>query len=298
MAQATVGGITIEYEITGRGRPLLLVMGLGGQLVSWPPGFVETLVARGFQVITFDNRDSGLSTKGTMAPLPPHLQMAAVMFPRLARAEYLLADMAGDAFGLLDHLGIGRADVVGMSMGGMIAQTMAITRPERVRSLTSVMSTTGNRRVGRVAPWLLAKLPGLSRRDPATWVERRVELFRLVSGPAYDAAAARAQIESGMQRSFCPEGTARQTLAIAAGPDRTPGLRRLGVPTLVVHGLLDPLVQPSGGVATAEAVPGARLLMFPDMGHDIPTSRFGEIADAIAANAARAPATDRVGAPT
>ncbi len=265
MTSAQVNGITIEFEVHGEGTPLLLVMGLGGQLVSWPPGFVDTLVARGFQVIVFDNRDSGLSTKGTMAPPPIWRQLAAILSRRFARSEYLLSDMADDAFGLLDHLGIRQAQVAGMSMGGMIVQSMAIARPERVLSLTSIMSTTGDRRVGRVAPALLRRLPKLIREDKSAFLDNQVELFRLISGPAYDEVEARAVLDLAMRRSYCPDGTVRQTLAIAASPDRTPALRRLDVPALVIHGLVDPLVRPSGGIATAEAIPGARLLMFPDM---------------------------------
>jgi pimeloyl-ACP methyl ester carboxylesterase len=282
MPSTVVQGFTIEYQVEGEGTPLLLVMGLGAQLVFWPQSFVDELVRRGFQVIRFDNRDSGLSSKGTMAPMSTLRQIASTFIRRLARSEYLLTDMARDAIGVLDAVGVSKAHVVGASMGGMIAQTLAIEHPTRVSSLTSIMSTTGNSRVGRIAPRLLRSSRRLLAEDEATFVERQVELFRLVSGSAQDPMEARRMIEASYRRNYCPDGTARQLAAIMASPDRTPSLRSLRVPTLVVHGLADPLVQPSGGIATAEAIPGARLLMFPDMGHDLPPTRHGEIAAAIA----------------
>ena len=287
MAQVRVGAMDIEYEMTGDGQPLLLIMGLGGQLTSWPPGVVDAFVHRGFRVITFDNRDSGLSSKGTMAVPPRWRQLAATVVRRLARSEYVLADMADDALGLLSALNIEGAHVVGISMGAMIAQSMAITSPERVLSLTSIMSTTGNPKVGRMALRLLRLLPRLARADEQHFVDNQVEIFRHISGPAFDAIEGRAIIEADTARSYCPDGTVRQTMAIIASPDRTPQLRRLDIPTLVIHGLVDPLVQPSGGMATTSAVPGARLVMYPDMGHDLPAARLNEIADLIAEHTAR-----------
>ena len=288
MASVQANGITIEYELQGSGEPLLLVMGLGGQLTDWPQDFVDLIAAQGFQVIRLDNRDSGLSTEFS-GPAPTNWQVAkSVLFRRPMQSEYLLSDMAADAAGLLDTLDIDSAHVVGVSMGGMIAQTLAIEHPERVRSVTSVMSTTGNRKVGQPTMRLIRKF---ARRKPATLetaIDDAVETFREISGPAFDEQEFREISKSSIARSFRPIGTGRQTAAIMASGDRTEQLRRLDVPTLVVHGLVDPLVRPSGGIATADAVPGSRLLMFNDMGHDLPRARWVEMAEAIAANAARA----------
>jgi pimeloyl-ACP methyl ester carboxylesterase len=282
-------GITIEYHERGAGEPLLLVMGLGGQLIDWPEGFVDELVAHGFRVISFDNRDSGLSSEFEGAP-PTRRQLAkAIVLRRPMPAHYRLGDMARDAIGVLDALGIGTANVVGMSMGGMIAQEIAIEHPDRVRSLTSIMSTTGNPRVGRPKMRLVRK--ALRRKQPTldNAIDLSIETFRDVCGPTFDADAFRALAEKSIARSFRPDGTSRQLAAIIASPDRTDALGRLRVPTLVIHGMLDPLVQPSGGLATARAIPGAKLVMYNDMAHDLPHTRWKEIADEIAAIAARAP---------
>lgn len=288
MASLQANGITLEYEIQGTGTPLLLVMGLGGQLSSWPTAFVAELVARGFQVITFDNRDSGLSSKGTMKPAPLNRQILATLFRRFANSEYKLADMANDVAGLLDGLGIASAHVVGMSMGGMIAQSLAIAHPSKVRSLTSIMSTTGNKRVGHIGFKVMPKLAKLTVGDEATYVERSVAIFRIVSGSSFNESEARTTAEGDRARSYCPDGTARQTAAIMSSPDRTSRLEALQVPTLVVHGLEDVLVVPSGGIATAKAIRGARLLMFPDMGHNLARKRHAEMAEAILDNSKRA----------
>ena len=289
MASTTVStGITLEYEVHGDGDPLLLVMGLGGQLVAWPATFIAGLVDRGFQVITFDNRDIGLSTKIDAAP-PTKTQTAMFSISRrFAKSAYLLSDMAKDAVGLLDALNIERAHVVGMSMGGMIAQTMAIEHPSRVRSLTSIMSTTGNPRVGRPKTSVLLRAGKLTRGSKETFPERQAALFKLFSGSLYDELEIREVAKLSVERNFTPDGTARQMAAIMASPDRTPLLKKLNVPTLVVHGLEDGLVQPSGGYATTKAIPGARLLAFPDMGHNLPQARIPEILDEIKRNTLRA----------
>ena len=289
MASTTVStGITLEYEVHGEGDPLLLVMGLGGQLVAWPSSFIAGLVDRGFQVITFDNRDIGLSTKIDAAP-PTKTQSAMFSISRrFAKSAYLLSDMAKDAVGLLDALNIERAHVVGMSMGGMIAQTMAIEHPSRVRSLTSIMSTTGNPRVGRPKTSVLLRAGKLTRGSKETFPERQAALFKLFSGSLYDELEIREVAKLSVERNFTPDGTARQMAAIMASPDRTPLLKKLNVPTLVVHGLEDGLVQPSGGYATTKAIPGARLLAFPDMGHNLPQARIPEILDEIKRNTLRA----------
>ena len=289
MASTTVStGITLEYEVHGEGDPLLLVMGLGGQLVAWPATFIAGLVDRGFQVITFDNRDIGLSTKIDAAP-PTKTQTAMFSISRrFAKSAYLLSDMAKDAVGLLDALDIERAHVVGMSMGGMIAQTMAIEHPSRVRSLTSIMSTTGNPRVGRPKTSVLLRAGKLTLGSKETFPERQAALFKLFSGSLYDELEIREVAKLSVERNFTPDGTARQMAAIMASPDRTPLLKKLNVPTLVVHGLEDGLVQPSGGYATTKAIPGARLLAFPDMGHNLPQARIPEILDEIKRNTLRA----------
>ena len=288
MASTTVSnGITLEYEVHGEGDPLLLVMGLGGQLVAWPASFIAGLVDRGFKVITFDNRDIGLSTKIDAAP-PTKLQSAMVSISRrFAKSAYLLSDMAKDAVGLLDALNIERAHVVGMSMGGMIAQTMAIEHPSRVRSLTSIMSTTGNPRVGRPKTSVLLRASKLTGGSKETFADRQAALFKLFSGSLYDELEIREVAKLSLERNFTPDGTARQMAAIMASPDRTPQLKKLNVPTLVVHGLEDGLVQPSGGYATTKAIPGARLLAFPDMGHNLPQARIPEILDEIKRNTLR-----------
>ena len=279
--------MTLEYEVHGEGDPLLLVMGLGGQLVAWPATFISGLVDRGFQVITFDNRDIGLSTKIDAAP-PTKTQSAMFSISRrFAKSAYLLSDMAKDTVGLLDALNIERAHVVGMSMGGMIAQTMAIEHPSRVRSLTSIMSTTGNPRVGRPKTSVLLRASKLTGGSKETFADRQAALFKLFSGSLYDELEIREVAKLSLERNFTPDGTARQMAAIMASPDRTPQLKKLNVPTLVVHGLEDGLVQPSGGYATTKAIPGARLLAFPDMGHNLPQARIPEILDEIKRNTLR-----------
>ena len=288
MSAVTANGITIEYEECGDGEPLLLVMGLSGQLIDWPAGLLDELVRRGFRVIRFDNRDIGLSTEFTAVP-PTTRQLAAALVARRPRpAEYRISDMAADAAGLLDALGIERAHIAGMSMGGMIAQAMAIDHPERVRSLTSIMSTTGSRRVGQPKMTLVRRFARRPVPTRETAVEQALETFRAISGPTYDPREARALVEASVARSFRPAGVARQTAAIIASPDRTAALRRVEAPALVIHGLLDPLVRLSGGIATAAAIADSRLLVFNDMAHDLPRTRWTEIADAIAHNAARA----------
>jgi pimeloyl-ACP methyl ester carboxylesterase len=288
MALVQSNGITIEYHEQGAGEPMLLVMGLGGQLIDWPQGLIDEFVERGFRVITYDNRDSGLSTQFESEPPTKGELARAVMLRRPLRSEYLLSDMAGDAVGLLDVLGIESAHVVGMSMGGMIAQVIAIEHPTRVRTLTSVMSTTGPY-VGRPKWGLIRKMVRRQIPTQDTAVSMSIEAFRDVCGPTFDADEFRQLAELSVARSFRPMGTSRQLGAIIASPDRREGLRKLRMPALVIHGMLDPLVQPSGGYATARAIPGSRLVMFNDMGHDLPRTRWAEIADEVAALAARAP---------
>jgi len=285
--------VTIEYEVDGPddGEPMLLVMGLGTQLVGWPPDVVDGLVDHGFRVVRMDNRDIGLSTKTAGPPPTRAALLKAFAHRRYAQSDYLLSDMAGDAVALLDHLDIGSAHVVGVSMGGMIAQQLTIDHPERVLSLCSIMSNTGNRRHGTVAPRLLptmaVSMTTPRPADPDEAARRGVEAFRLIAGPHFDADEIGVMVRQAVERNVNPLGTSRQLLAIQASPDRTAGLREVRVPTLVIHGLRDQLVLPSGGIATARAVPGSKLVMFPDMAHDLPGPRRAEIVDEIARNAAR-----------
>ncbi|MGK2930062.1 MAG: alpha/beta fold hydrolase [Acidimicrobiales bacterium] len=287
MASVDVNGITLEYERRGAGEPLLLVMGLAAQLTAWPDDFVAGLVGRGFDVIRFDNRDAGLSSECDWEPPSPIRSFLRKLFRRPIETGYLIDDLADDAAGLLEALDIDAAHVVGASMGGMIAQALAIRHEHRVRSLTSIMSNPGDGS-GSAAAKVLLKLArrGKPRRERA--VDQTVATFRAISGPHFDEAEYRPLAEAAVARSYRPDGTARQTAAIMASPDRTAYLEMLRTPTLVVHGLVDPLVRPSGGTATAKAVPGSRLLMFPDMGHDLPAPRLDEIVEAIAVNAQRA----------
>ncbi|MEO6123729.1 MAG: alpha/beta hydrolase [Ilumatobacteraceae bacterium] len=289
MSSAKIGTTTIEYEVIGEGQPLMLVMGLSCQLIHWPDEFVQLLVDRGFRVIRFDNRDIGLSTKFGGPPPTIARTIGSLFSKRLARSSYKLADMANDAAGLLDHLGIDKAHVVGVSMGGMIAQSIAIGHPNKVASLTSIMSNTGDRKNGRISIGLMKKMPKYLKSTPETRFSNAIAVDRLISGAVFDESATGDIIRRAIARDADELGTARQTAAISASPDRTAGLNKVTAPTLVIHGLMDPLVLPSGGMATARAVPGSRLLMFPDMGHDLPVSRWPEIVDAINANAARAP---------
>lgn len=286
MARVEANGITIEYEQYGEGgEPLLLVMGLGGQLSDWPAGFIQALVAAGFHVTVFDNRDIGLSTEFDWTPPSPIKAVITTLIGRKPKAEYTIVDMAADAAALLDALDIESVHVVGMSMGGMIAQQLTIDFPGRVRSLTSIMSNPGDGKSGRAAGkvlWKMARLPEPTVENAA---DRSVTSFQLWSGPHFDPVVHRERSQASVERSFRPMGVARQTVAIMASPDRTPGLSAVKVPTLVVHGLVDKLVKPSGGTATAAAVEDSTLLMFPDMGHDLPEPRWDDIARAVRRNA-------------
>jgi pimeloyl-ACP methyl ester carboxylesterase len=275
---------------------MLLVMGLGTQMLGWHEDFCETLAARGFHVVRFDNRDNGRSTKLSHLPAPTLKQLA--LRDRKA-ASYTLDDMADDAIGLLDHLGIERAHVVGASMGGMIAQTIAIRHPDRVLSLVSIMSNTGARLTGQPA---LGVLPIFLKRAPRTregYVDHIVQLFDTIGSPGFerDEAELRELQNRAFDRGIDPAGTSRQLAAIMASGNRAPKLRRLDVPTLVIHGKADRLVNPSGGRATAKAIPGARLLLIDGMGHDLPRGAWPQIVEAIAENAARAGAPAGVTAP-
>lgn len=291
-------GIELCYQEMGDpdGEPLLLVMGLATQMIAWDEEFCALLAERGFRVVRFDNRDIGRSTK-LGATAPGRLDM---LIGRRGTAPYFLRDMAEDAFGLMDHLEIDAAHLVGASMGGMIVQTAAIEGPERVRSLTSIMSTTGSRRVGHPSYKTFGVLLGNPPRDREAAIERVVKTFRVIGSPGYPFEEERVREIAGrsFDRGHNPAGIARQLHAITASGDRTPRLRELDLPALVIHGRNDLLVNPSGGRATAKAIPGARLKMVDGMGHDLPRALWPEFADQIAANAARAPKAELAANPS
>ncbi len=294
MSSIDANGITIEYEIRGDGPPVLLVMGLGGQLTDWPDDVVDGFVERGFQTIAFDNRDIGLSSETSWDPPSRNALVRSLVSRRtLKGVAYTVDDMAADAAGLLEALNIESAHVVGVSMGGMISQALAINHPAKVKSLCSIMSNPGDRKNGLMKGSLMWKARKAMKTTRETAVEQGLETFRMISGSGFDPSETRKMIEQSFERSYRPEGTSRQAAAIAGSPDRTAGLRRVKTPTLVIHGLQDPLVKPDGGMATSRAVPGSRLLMLPDMGHDLPASRTDELVDAIVANFARAAVTTR-----
>jgi pimeloyl-ACP methyl ester carboxylesterase len=278
-------GIHLAFETFGdpSGRPLVLIMGLGMQMLAWSEEACGALVDRGFFVVRFDNRDAGLSTHLHDAP-PPDLR--AALAGDVTSAAYTLEDMADDVAGLLDALGVDAAHVVGASLGGMIAQTLAVRHPDRVRSLVSIMSAP-SLDLGEADVAMMTVEPARTREEA---VERTVQLFRVVGSPGYPLDEARIADIAGRSydRAYDPAGGVRQRLAVHASGDRTEGLRGLRVPTLVVHGEADPLIPVAGGKATAEAIPDAELLVFPGMGHHLPPELWPDIADAIARTADRA----------
>jgi pimeloyl-ACP methyl ester carboxylesterase len=281
MTSAAANGITIEYATTGNPDhpPLLLIMGLGAQLTAWDDEFVEALARRGFYVIRYDNRDVGRSTWFDEAGVPDIASIVAGSAPQPA---YLVSDMADDAAGLLTALGVGSAHVLGVSMGGMIAQSFAIQYPDRTRSLVSIMSSTG---VPQTHPEALEVLMSAPPTDRAAVIEQSVKTWGVIGSPGFPLHEDRIRAKSAAayDRAFHPEGTARQTVAIVSSPDRAPALAKVEAPTLVIHGESDRLVDPSDGRATADAIPGAALWTIPGMGHDLPPELFDQVADRVAA---------------
>lgn len=289
-ALAPANGIELCYETLGdpADEPLLLVMGLGAQMTLWPIELCEALVDRGFFVVRYDNRDAGLSTKLDDVGGDFLTTFMAASQGEPVEVAYRISDLAADGVALLDHLGIDSAHIVGASMGGMIVQAMAIEHPARVRTLTSIMSTTGEAHVGTPTADAMAALlqPVATTRDAA--IEAGVAARKVIGSPEhFDEAEARQGVADAYDRSWNPAGTARQLLAIVASGSRAEGLEVLDVPTLVVHGDVDPLVTPSGGHRTAELVPGAELLMLEGMGHDLPAAYLGPIVEAITSLVAR-----------
>jgi len=280
--RARANGIELEYEVFGgpSAQPLLLIMGLGAQLLSWDESFCAQLVDRGFQVIRFDNRDSGLSTWMKDAG-PPDIVAALSGNPQPA---YRLDDLAADAGGLLDALNIDAAHIVGASMGGFIAQLVAINHPERVLSLTSIMSGPGGTDAVPPKPEGVAVLMARPPDTREERIEQSISFRRALVGSAdpLDEVLERTRAARAIDRAYYPAGTGRQLVAVLAAESRIERLRQVRVPTLVVHGVDDVLVPVENGRLTAAAVPGARLLEFDGMGHDLPRRLWPQIADAIA----------------
>ncbi|MFL5897782.1 MAG: alpha/beta fold hydrolase [Solirubrobacterales bacterium] len=289
---APANGIELCYQEMGDpdGEPLILIMGLATQMIAWDEEFCAMLAERGFRVVRFDNRDIGRSTKLRGASVPNPLDLLVGR----GRPEYRLRDMAADTVGLMDHLKIGSAHIVGASMGGMIAQCTAIGHPDRVRSLGSIMSTTGSRRVGHPSYKTFGLLLGKPPREREAAIERVVKTFKTIGSPGYPFEEQRIRDLAGrsFDRGHSQAGIARQLHAITASGDRAPHLRELDVPTVVIHGKSDVLVNPSGGRATARAIPAARLKMIDGMGHDLPRALWPTFVEEICCNAARAPQAD------
>jgi pimeloyl-ACP methyl ester carboxylesterase len=292
-----VGDIEICFETFGDpAEPaLLLVMGLGTQMLGWHEDFCKNLAGRGFHVIRYDNRDIGRSTILSSAPVPT---LGQILRRDKRAASYSLGEMAADGVGLLDHLEIERAHLVGVSMGGMIAQTIAARRPERVLSLTSIMSSTGSRWRGQPALRSYRQFLRPASTDRATYIAQTAALFDIIGSPGFerDDDDLRALLGAMHDRGHDPGSVTRQLAAILASGDRTAELRRITAPTLVIHGNRDRLVNKSGGRATARAIPGARLLMIEGMGHDLPRGAWPQLIDAIVENTARASRGAGVGA--
>ncbi len=282
-------GIELCYQTIGDpdGDPLVLVMGLGGPMTWWDPQMCRMLAEQGFYVIRFDNRDVGRSSRVGGRVTRSMLVRAAAGLR--VRAPYSLGDMAADTFGLMDHLGLESAHLAGVSMGGMIAQKMAITQPRRVRSLTSIMSTTGRRTVGWQHPSLLSTL--LASRGPSRddYVASSTAIWRLIGSPGYPQPLEQTKERAGetYDRGVSASGVLRQMLAVVTQTNRSARLHSLHVPTLVVHGLADKMVHVSGGRATAAAIPGAELLVIDAMGHDLPPDLFPTFVEGIRRTADR-----------
>ena len=293
----TANGIDIAYETAGdpKAAPLLLIMGLGMQLIAWPDDLVDGLVEQGFYVIRMDNRDSGLSRKFDHAGTP---NLALALLKTLVRwplkPAYTLEDMAADAVGLLSALGVARAHVVGASMGGMIAQVIAANYPDRVLSLTSIMSSSGRR--GLPGPTSAARRVLLKRppNDQEAMLAHSVNLFRVIGSPAYPTPEKQLRMRTAraLKRNVSPGGVARQMVAIAASGDRSALLRKITAPTLVIHGAADPLVPAACGEDTARQIAGARFALIEGMGHDLPAQLIERLLALIDAHAHGKMATD------
>lgn len=272
------------------GEPLLLVMGLSGPMTWWDEAFCEQLAHAGFHVVRYDNRDTGKSSR-IKAPVRRD-QLVRAFATGKARVPYTMSDLADDAVALLDHLGLDSAHVVGVSMGGMIAQTAAVEHPSRVRSLTSISSTTGRRSVGWQHPSLLPRLIAPRKPGREAYVASSLAMWSLIGSAGFptDPDALQARANETFDRGVSASGVVRQMLAILTQGDRTPRLRSLRVPALVIHGMADKMVHVSGGRSTAAAIPGAELVLVDGMGHDLPPDLFPTFVEAIARTADRASA--------
>ena len=291
--RVTANGIEIEYELHGAptGVPMLLIMGLGMQLTAWPDELLKALVDKGFRPIVFDNRDIGLSTKYDSAGMP-NLVVAGIrqLLGLSIRSPYLLSDMAADALGLLDALNIARCHVVGVSMGGMIAQHLAAAAPARVQSVSLIMTSSGARKLrGPTAKARRALLSGPQGNDDEARITHAAGIWRVIGSPAYPQSDAqlRERVGRGVRRSYYPPGVARQLVAVAASGDRSAILPAISAPALVLHGRDDPLVPVACGIDLAKKIRGAQLELIEGMGHDLPPELIPRIAASIAANAAR-----------
>ena len=283
-------GVELCYQTFGSpdAEPLVLVMGLGGPMNWWDPELCTMLAEAGFQVVRYDNRDTGRSSRATGRV--SRGQLVRSFLGRGGRPPYTLSDMAADAFGLMDHLGWESAHIAGVSMGGMIVQTMAVDQPRRVRSLTSIMSTLGKRTVGWQHPSLLPALIGPRAAGKEAYVTSSAKMWQLIGSPGFpsDDAKVRNRAEETYDRGVSASGVMRQMLAILNQPDRSRALASLRIPAAVVHGSADKMVHVSGGRATARAIPGAELLVIDGMGHDIPAELFETFTEVIRRTADRA----------
>jgi pimeloyl-ACP methyl ester carboxylesterase len=284
-------GMELEYEMFGEAASptVVLVMGFSLQMTAWDPRFCQSLAERGFRIVRFDNRDVGKSTKLAHAGVPDFAR--AVRGDR-SMAPYAIEDMADDLAALIVALGVPAAHIVGLSMGGFIVQETAIRHPGRVLSFASMLSSTGHRRVGQARPEAMAAFLAPPPADRESAVDQEVSRWRVIGSPGFpfDEEATRRRSRDAWERDHDPAGMARQAAAILTQRDRTADLARLRVPVLVVHGASDPLIHVSGGEATARAIPGARLLVVPGMGHDLPEAAWPEILEAVVDNAHRAAA--------
>jgi pimeloyl-ACP methyl ester carboxylesterase len=293
MPNACANGIELCYDTWGDASDatMLLVMGLGSQMIAWEPELCQMLADRGFHVVAFDNRDVGLSTH-----VDAHVDVLGLLAAAGSHAAppvpYLLADMADDAVGLLDHLGVERAHLVGVSMGGMIVQSIAIRHQERVLTLTSIMSTTGDPDVGQPTGAAMEALVAPPAQTREHYEDAAVRHAHVWGSPGlFDEAELRRRAGAAWDRGYDPKGTARQFAAILASGSRSDGLRALDLPTLVIHGTADTLVQPSGGERTASVIPDAKLVLVDGMGHDLSRPLWPMLVDAICGHAREHAAT-------
>jgi len=286
-------GIDIVFQRFGNSTspPVILIMGGGAQMISWPDGFCNELVNHGLQIIRFDNRDSGLSTHLTNAPVP---DLSAAMSGDFTTVYYTLSDMAADTIGLVDALGFDKVHVVGASLGGMIAQTIAIEYPSRILSLTSIMSTTGDRTVGQTDFSALAHIGSPPNDDRQGYIDWRIRVLKAINGPGYPFDEVTAAETAGLSwdRDHDPLGMLRQSVAVLKSGDRTERLKKLHIPALVMHGDADKMIDISGGRATAAAIPGAQLQIFAGLGHGFPKPLWPEMARLISQLVFRAEVTN------